>query len=51
MLVSIGLVIEKKRYNILDELKTTHSELSKLYPNEKIVFPREKAGSLEDDPF
>ncbi|MCW3119587.1 MAG: hypothetical protein JWM28_3669 [Chitinophagaceae bacterium] len=44
MLASIGLVIEKKRLSILDELKTTQNELSRLYPNEKIAFPKETAG-------
>ncbi|MES1214694.1 MAG: hypothetical protein ABUT20_04180 [Bacteroidota bacterium] len=49
MLASIGLIIEKKRIKVLDELVTTQNELSRLYPNEKIVFPKEKARSLEDD--
>jgi hypothetical protein len=49
MLASIGLIIEKKRLKILNELQTTQNELSRLYPNEKIVFPKETAHSLEDD--
>jgi signal transduction histidine kinase len=49
MLASLGLIIEKKRLTILDELKITQNELSRLYPNEKIVFPKETARSLEDD--
>lgn len=49
MMVSLGLIIEKKRLTVLNELKTTQNELSRLYPNEKIVVPRETAGSLEDD--
>jgi len=48
LLASIGLVFEKKRLKILDELNTTQSELSRLYPNEKIVFPKETAGSFGD---
>ena len=51
LLVSIGLIIEKKRLTILEELQTTQNELSRLYPNEKIVFPKEKARSMEDDQF
>jgi len=51
VLVSIGLIIEKKRFRVLDELKTTRKELSMLYPNEKIIFPKEKAGSLEEDEY
>jgi len=48
LLASIGLIMEKKRLKILDELKTTQNELSRLYPNEKIVFPKEAAGSFGD---
>ena len=49
LLICIGLIIEKKRFRILDELKTAREELSMLYPNEKILFPKETAGSLEDE--
>jgi len=48
-LICIGLIIEKKRFRILDELKTAREELNMLYPNEKILFPKETAGSLEDE--
>ena len=51
LLASIGLIIEKKRLKILDELQTTQNELSRLYPNEKIVFPKETANSLENNKF
>ncbi len=49
LLMCIGLVMEKKRFKMLDELNTTRKELSMLYPNEKVLFPRETAGSFEDD--
>ena len=51
ILVSIGLVIEKKRFKVLDELKTTRKELSMLYPNEKIIFPKETAGSFDEEEY
>jgi hypothetical protein len=49
LLMSIGLIMEKKRFIMLDELNTTRKELSMLYPNEKILFPKQAARSLEDD--
>jgi len=49
ILMSIGLIIEKQRVKMVDELKTTQKELSMLYPNEKIIFPKEAAGFLGED--
>jgi hypothetical protein len=49
LLMSIGLLMEKKRFKAIDELNTARKELSMLYPNEKILFPKETAGSFEDD--
>jgi hypothetical protein len=52
ILMAIGLIVEKQRFKMLDELKTTRKELSMLYPNEKIIFPKEAAGFLgEEDSF
>ena len=51
IVASIGLIIEKKRFKVLDELKTTRKELSMLYPNEKIIFPQETAGSFEEEEY
>jgi hypothetical protein len=48
-LMSIGLIIEKQRVKMIDELKTTQKELSMLYPNEKIIFPKEAAGFLGEE--
>jgi hypothetical protein len=41
LLMSVGLLTEKKRFKMLEELDTTRKELSLLYPNEKIAFPQE----------
>lgn len=49
LLMTIGLLMEKKRFKAIDELNTARKELSMLYPNEKILFPKETAGLLEDD--
>lgn len=49
ILMTIGLIMEKQRFKKLDELKTTRKELSMLYPNEKIIFPKEAAGLLGED--
>jgi len=49
ILMSIGLIMEKQRVKMVDELKTTQRELSMLYPNEKIIFPKEAAGFLGED--
>ena len=49
VLMCAGLIMEKKRFKILEEIKTTRKELSMLYPNEKMSFSKETAGSLQDD--
>ena len=49
LLMSIGLLMEKKRFKALDEIITARKELSMLYPNEKLLFPKETAGSFEED--
>jgi len=51
ILVSIGLIMERKRFKALDELRTTRKELSVLYPNEKFIFPKETAGSFEEEEY
>jgi len=51
VLMSIGLFTEKKRFKMLEELNTTRKELSMLYPNEKIAFPKEKANFMDEDGF
>ncbi|MGC4037828.1 MAG: hypothetical protein QM764_17835 [Chitinophagaceae bacterium] len=51
LLMTIGLILEKRRFKMLEELDTARKELSMLYPNEKIAFPKETARLLEDEGF
>jgi hypothetical protein len=51
LLMSIGLYTEKKRFKMLEEMNTTRKELSLLYPNEKIAFPKETASFMDEDGF
>ncbi|HVZ55945.1 MAG TPA: hypothetical protein VG870_04750 [Chitinophagaceae bacterium] len=48
-LLAIGLLVEKKRFRELAELRIARKELSMLYPDEKPATPKETAGSLEED--